>query len=500
MERHVSRLLVAYAVVFAISISVAWLVKVPYDGTASSILGYWCDIRTGCTDPGIVNSGLLTFEQSISLSAFLFVVAVSIMLPKYRYFAAVLGLVLVLLTGTTPPQVLVENVEWRLIMFLIGSMTLAFILRRAGVFRYVAIKLIEASRGNSILLVVYVSALSWFLAMVVDEATSIIYVVMLILDIHKLTRHDVKPLLILSVIATNTGSLALPVGNPIGIYMAFTVELTVIDFLRKALPLSFISLAIALMTFIATQRKYLQTLGVSLRKEVMSKVVVVYYSNRPARAINLVKFGFIIQIGFLVTVVLNDHIAHLLGEISGVSVDHHHLLAFIPYVYIVVSIPLYRAEDLEEALEKGVEWSTLVFFISLFMLGYSLLWSGVAPKLAYAIVALSGVLDGLSTIPQLLLFFSAMLSSVLDNLSVIVAFTSVAKTLVASGLPTTLYWALLYGGVLGGNLTPIGSTANIIAMSMVEKKMKVSWTEWCLMASLITMLQIVIALLWLKLI
>ncbi|MEM4620990.1 MAG: hypothetical protein QW607_12360 [Desulfurococcaceae archaeon] len=69
----------------------------------------------------------------------------------------------------------------------------------------------------------------------------------------------------------------------------------------------------------------------------------------------------------------------------------------------------------------------------------------------------------------ILLLVTAVTSAFLDNLSVIVAFIPVAQSLVYSSLPKSLYWALLFGGVLGGNFTPIGSTANIVAIGICEK-------------------------------
>lgn len=85
------------------------------------------------------------------------------------------------------------GVEWRLILFLIGSMIFAYILRTLGVFRFIALVILKASRGSPTLFVLIMSLISWFLAIAVDEATSIIYIVMLLLDLRKLIKKDVLP-------------------------------------------------------------------------------------------------------------------------------------------------------------------------------------------------------------------------------------------------------------------------------------------------------------------
>lgn len=98
---------------------------------------------------------------------------------------------------------------------------------------------------------------------------------------------------------------------------------------------------------------------------------------------------------------------------------------------------------------------------------------------------------------EMLLVITALTSAFLDNLSVIVAFTPVAEGLVATGASRSLYWTLLYGGTLGGNFTPIGSTANIVAMGLCEKaKIRVKWSQWLKIALVPTLLQLLVACSW----
>lgn len=176
------------------------------------------------------------YHQVLSLSLFLLVVGLTVISTKLRYSAAFLSIALLVFAGVVPPQELISGVEWRLIFFLVGSMTFAYILRKLRVFEHIAIKILSLSAGSPYLLVIFLSLFAWFLALAVDEVTSIVYVLMLILDIRKITRYDVKPLIILAVLATNTGSMALPVGNPIGIYVSYEAQLTVSEFLRRVLP------------------------------------------------------------------------------------------------------------------------------------------------------------------------------------------------------------------------------------------------------------------------
>lgn len=483
-----------------ISVVVAVIVTTSVNVSIGEALGHiiaknWCEER-GCSNIAEINDARIVLEGVVVLGAFFFVVASMIVSPEYRYYSALLGVVIIVLSGAAPPQALIEGVEWKLIMFLIGSMALAYLLQQLGTFRYLSVKILQISKGNPKLLVLYVSILSWFLSMVVGEVTSIIYMVMLILDIYKLSNYEIRPLLILSVIATNVGSLALPVGNPIGLYLAFTAGLTITDFLRMGLPLSFTTLLITIALFLILTRNYLQDFRKALSLSRSQTFVQSYYINLTERDLKNIYMGISILTAFLLTIAMNDLIAERISYLALTTVSPHAMLSFIPYVYLTIVAAYERLSSLREVLERGIEWPSIVFFISLFMIGYSLMWSGASYRIAYLTTKTEFIIGGLNSITPLYLLLSAVLSSILDNLSVVVAFTSIAKALVAAGIPYKIFWGILYGGVLGGNYTPIGSTANLVALAMTEKYMKITWGDWIKIAGLVTTVQVITALAW----
>lgn len=493
---ELSKLVIAAAISVIISALIVVLSPISLEDPLGNIIAEkWCAER-GCANIAIINRNNILAEEIIALSAFLFIVTNMIISPEYRYYSAILGLVLVVFSGVVPPQIIIQNAEWRLILFLIGSMSLAHYLQNLGVFRYLSIKILQSSRGDPKLLAIYISALSWLLSMVVDEVTSIIYVVALIIDIYKLTKYDVRPLIVLSVLTTNIGSMALPVGNPIGMYMAFTANLTVRDFLRRGLPLSFITLIITVFLSLVVLHKYFRELGKVISQERIRIFTQTYYANLTRKELRDIWKGIGILIAFLVTIVMNDSLAEVLSAITSMEISPHALLAFIPYIYLIIVATGKLGGDLKTVLEKGVEWPSLIFFISLFMLGYSLMWSGASHRIAYAITKLGLAMGGMGVLAQIYLILSATLSAFLDNLSVVVAFTSIGKTIVSTGGPTAIFWGILYGGVLGGNYTPIGSTANIVALSITEKYTKISWGDWVKIGGLLATVQIIVSLVW----
>jgi len=499
--RLASKVFLLAITTFLISYFFMSLFTVPRTTLGDEVIKFWCGIRgnytlTMCEE--MLNHSNI-YHQVLSLSLFLLVVGLTVISTKLRYSAAFLSIALLVFAGVVPPQELISGVEWRLIFFLVGSMTFAYILRKLRVFEHIAIKILSLSAGSPYLLVIFLSLFAWFLALAVDEVTSIVYVLMLILDIRKITRYDVKPLIILAVLATNTGSMALPVGNPIGIYVSYEAQLTVSEFLRRALPLSFITLFVMISLTYLLLRNYLRRLSLKLLREDVEAMRTKLYADLTSQERRVIKFGIFLLVGFLIVITLNSPLSELISLVGGSYVDPHSLLSFTPYIFIVLSLTQVRAEELEIFITRGVEWPSILFFIALFMLGYSLLWSGVASKIAY--LSLSVVANG-STVNYgflniIFLLLATILSSMLDNLSVIVAMTPVAK--IVSGLTNSksIFWVLLYGGTLGGNYTPIGSTANIVALGMCDKaRIRLEWSYWLKIAFLITTSQVIISLLW----
>lgn len=475
---------------------------VPRTTLGEEVIKFWCDVRgnyTLATCEEMLSSPSGIYHQVLSFGLFLLVVGLTVTSMKLRYSAAFLSIALLVFAGVVPPQELISGVEWRLILFLVGSMTFAYILRKLRVFEYTALKILSLSGNSPYLLTIYLSLFAWFLALTVDEVTSIVYVIMLVLDIRKITKYDVRPLIILAVLATNTGSMALPVGNPIGIYMSYEAQLTVSEFLYRALPLSLVTLLVMTLASYAFLRNYLSRLSSKFSKEGIEAIRTKSLADLTLRERRAIRYGIVLLIGFLIVIALNGPLSELISLISGSYVDPHSLLSFTPYVFILLSLTQIRAEELEVFITRGVEWPSILFFIALFMLGHSLLWSGAAPKIAYlsisAVTSNSGINYNFLNIVFLLL--AATLSSVLDNLSVIVAMTPVAKIVSSLANSKSMFWALLYGGTLGGNYTPIGSTANIVALGMCERaRINLNWSYWLRIALLTTTLQLVVSSLW----
>jgi Na+/H+ antiporter NhaD/arsenite permease-like protein len=154
---------------------------------------------------------------------------------------------------------------------------------------------------------------------------------------------------------------------------------------------------------------------------------------------------------------------------------------------------LWKRDKAREYLEKGVDWWTLVFFMFLFSKAGCLAYTSVTDKIADAFT-------GLTASPVLLTMIMAVVaafgSAALDNVVLVAALVPVVQALGQAGVHTfPIWWALLQGACYGGNITMVGSTANIVALGMLEKRTgyHMTFRKWILIGLAGSLLPLLVA-------
>jgi Na+/H+ antiporter NhaD/arsenite permease-like protein len=138
-------------------------------------------------------------------------------------------------------------------------------------------------------------------------------------------------------------------------------------------------------------------------------------------------------------------------------------------------VMIWKWRKAREYVEKDVEWWTLLFFMLLFAQAGTLKYTGATDVLARNLVGLAKNSTFLLT--GLVLWISAFGSSILDNVVLVAAFIPVIQSFQGLNFDLQpLWWALLFGGCFGGNITIVGSTANIVALGILEKEKNIRMT------------------------
>lgn len=412
---------------------------------------------------GSLEAGLSP-HQALSVAIFSASVLGTLLFWEFRLSFAFLGTSVLLLTGTIDLEHLVKFSSLEVILFLIGMMILVALLKEEGFFSWVVQLILHERNLSATKFIIVLSLLSAGLSAVTSEVVSIIFMVAAVFEICDYFKVEPTPYVIISVLATNVGSAATVLGNPIGILIASKSGLTFNDFIIKALPLSAVCLAAMLAIMIWWYRKPIWLLDLAMKAHGTSALKKL--SLRPPD----IKLQMSMAI-FLLTIII-------------ISLSHRLELAWrLPPNTVLFITPLFSSglvmickwQKARTYIEKDVEWGTLMFFLLLFAQAGTLKYTGATDVLAQKLAGLTG--HSANFLIPVVLWISAIGSSILDNVVLVAAFIPVIQGLHCANLNLQpLWWALLFGGCLGGNITLIGSTANIVAIGILEKEKNIRMT------------------------
>ena len=433
-------------------------------------------------------------RQTLAFTIFLATVLGTLMFWKFRVAIAFVGLVLLLITQTVDLTTAITFMNLHVILFLVGMMVIVGLLRQSGFFRWLLSHVIRFSKFEPHWLMIIILFLAAVMAALVDEVTSILFITALVLELCD--HFGVNPVkyIIAVVLATNIGSSWTVLGNPIGILIAFESGLALENFIQFALPVGLISLSVLMIITLIWFRRDFPELRERYKRELARGGIRDHAADAGVRFLagwdeiknrKLFNGSLIIFVAVVILLVIDHRLELWFG------LEANTLLFATPILGAGI-IMLWRRSEAREYIQRDVDWWTLVFFMFLFAQAGCLQYVGLTDRIAEAMLNISagGVNNLLPII--ILLWASGFLSAIADNVVVVSGLAPVAHTL-SAGLSTSApWWALLFGGCYGGNMTMIGSTANIVALGMLETKtghlIKFGyWLRVGLLASLIPM-------------
>ncbi len=434
---------------------------------------------------------LHNMQQTLAATIFIALVIGTLMFWRFRVAIAFIGIVLLLLTRTIDLTHTIEFMSLDVILFLVGMMTIVGLLRRSGFFRWLLAKAIRISGFRPNLLMIIILFMASLMAALVDEVTSILFISALVLDLCD--YYEVKPenYIISVVLATNIGSSWTVLGNPIGIMIALRSGLTFEDFLTAALPIGLMALVSLMIIILIWQRGDLN----QLKKKVAANPIEnqINFLNEWATVADRGFFrgGAIIFGAVIVGLALHYRLEVALG------LEHNTLLVAIAIAGAGV-VMLWKRSLARELLMKDVDWWTLIFFMFLFAKAGCLKYVGLTDLASEALMTLGG--GNILILIPVVLWISGFTSAACDNVLVVATFSPVLQPLTAQLGTPALWWALLFGACYGGNMTMVGSTANIVSLGVLEDRKGFHmtlgyWIKIGLLGSLIPMLVATVALL-----
>ncbi|MFM2430578.1 MAG: hypothetical protein RLZZ511_1791 [Cyanobacteriota bacterium] len=410
---------------------------------------------------------LESWQAAVALTVFVAVIALVALEWVHLTIAALLGaLLLVVLNILTPDQAIgyIAKSHATLALFL-GVMIMVRAFQPTKVFEYLATQMVILAKGQGKRLLLGIVAVTTPICAVLPNATTVMLLAPLLPPLAEELEVDCVPLLILLVFVANSSGLLTLVGDPATFIVGTSINMSFMDYLTTLSLGGAVAVAVIVATlpflFKKIWRKELADLDHLPRPQINHPRMLLLGSVIVAMVL------FCFAVGEMLPVPIAPATAALLGAGLCLLLAHHGKIDSVNHIL------------------RDVDWSTLLFFMSIFVLIGGLQQTGVISQLSVALAIVLGQNIALGAI--VLLFTIGLLSSVVPNIPLVVAMVPLLQEyLLTVGLVTPemlgpnatvalpavvmpLFYAMMYGATLGGNGTLVGASANIVAAGIAEQ-------------------------------
>ncbi|WSQ12783.1 ArsB/NhaD family transporter [Streptomyces sp. NBC_01231] len=395
----------------------------------------------------------------------------------HRVGAALGGAALMLAIGATDDKSAFfsehSGVDWNVIFLLMGMMMIVGVLKKTGMFEYLAIWSVKRARARPFRVMVMLIVITAMASALLDNVTTVLLIAPVTLLVCERLGLPAAPFLIAEVFASNIGGIATLVGDPPNIIIASRAGLTFNDFLVHLAPLS----AILVVVLVALCRFLFRKSFVY--DEARAEEVMDLEEREAIKDPRMLVQGLVVLALVVVGFVL------------------HPVLHYEPSVVALLGAGLLIAVS---AVETGevlgeVEWPTLAFFAGLFIMIGGLIETGVIGEVSKSLADAIG--DNELGGSMLLLSASAVLSGIVDNIPYVATMAPITSDLVQSMGDSgdhVMWWALAIGADLGGNATAIGASANVVVLGIAERnRQPISFWQFTKYGLVVTVITVALA-------
>ena len=363
----------------------------------------------------------------------------------HRTVSALLGGVAMILLSVLPQEQAFHAIDWNVIFLLAGMMAIANILRETGLFQWIAVQAVKLGRGDPFRILIILSLITAITSALVDNVTIVVLIAPVTLLVAASLRVSPLPFLIAEILASNIGGMATLIGDPPNILIGSAAD---IDFLTFAANLAPISLLI-LIAFIGLAWLLFKD---DLRPEQDSTLdIEALETSELITNAPLLRKGLVVMVGVTLGFLAHGalHLEPATIALTGATV-----------------LLLWGRSDPHHVLQE-IEWTTLAFFVGLFITVEAVVQVGIIEVVAHSVLRLTG--GNLTLTSILLLWLSAIASGIVDNIPYTATMIPVVKSLGQAMPVGPLWWSLALGACLGGNSTLVGASANLVVASIAER-------------------------------
>lgn len=392
---------------------------------------------------------------------FVLMYAVIVSEKIHRTVAAMIGAILLMLAGVLSQETALHHVDFNTLGLLVGMMILVSVTSQTGLFDYVAVKAAKTAKAEPRRLLIYLGLITAIFSAFLDNVTTVLLMVPVTFSITLKLKVKVVPFLLTQIIASNIGGTATLIGDPPNIMIGMAVkELDFVAFLVNLAPIALLNLILMLFVMDVLYRKSLKT-----QPELQAKIMAMDERK------SLTNMSLLYRCLFVLVLVILGFFTHSITHIES------SLIALTGGFFILL-LAGGSSKVVETALRK-VEWPTIFFFIGLFIAVGGLIETGLINDMATKAVALTA--GDVTMTSLLVLWLSALVSSVLDNIPFVATMIPLIENMGQMGVTNLepAWWSLALSACLGGNGTLVGASANLIVAAMAaERGVKITFMSY----------------------
>jgi Na+/H+ antiporter NhaD/arsenite permease-like protein len=408
----------------------------------------------------------MTAHQWIALGIFVLSYGLIISEKVNRTTASVLGAVLAFIF-VLGPQELLHYENWETILFIFGMMAVIETMNESGFFRWLGLHSARAVKLDPLKLFILFPFIAGFLSAFVDSITVMLFMSTLTIEVSAIIGMNPLPLIFAEICAANVGGASTMVGDPPNVILGTYFQLSFMDFVKNTGPIAWIGFFVNTAFFIVFYRGQI----FPARKRLLENpgwVQEQIENIDPKAAIQDRRLFWVglVSISYVIVVLVSHHITHLSVAVCALTGALIALLAGGP--------------KMGKVLER-IDYPTITFFAGLFIIVGAMEHVGLLKVAAATVRELSG--GNYVVALSIILWVSALGSSIVDNVPFSATMAPILKHMSGTfGFPLLpLIWSTALGTDIGGNGTPIGASANVVAVATYERmtNKKIGWGSFC---------------------
>lgn len=390
---------------------------------------------------------------------------------------------LMILGGVLTQDAAIQGIDFNTIGLLTGMMIIVGVTRESGVFQYLAIRSVKVVNADPWGILVMLVLITAVLSALLDNVTTVLLIAPVTLLITDTLKINAYPYLFAEIFASNIGGTATLIGDPPNIMIGSATGLGYNDFLFNLAPISGFILLVTLVPVYLIWGKNLKA-----SPELINKVML-YREKDAIKDWALLKKSLFVLALMMVGFIVGHDYGLQPATVAMFGAALLLTLRCMPHG------PEKQSRLVSSALER-VEWTTIFFFIGLFIIVYGVETTGLLESLAHWVLELTGNDKTVTAIS--ILFVSAIASTIVDNIPFVATMIPLIKNMAGSfggtGELIPIWWSLALGSCLGGNGSLVGASANLIVAGFAERSgQPIRFLPFMLMAFPLMLLSICIS-------